>query len=187
MRVFFAFCVSICAHICVIFIIYLLAGVVSRPISSESRQLSFLDVAIAQPEAGGLYTRTVWSDRSPGQAKGLGVKKGAETDKYVPQSQLLPNFYLSRGQLTRQPHVLQNVDLSILDSYFRGDRLPFQVDIYLNEYGLVDRVEVVSGRVPDEALMMVKAMLSQIIFTPGAIEDKNVKTIISLEILFPEK
>lgn len=112
----------------------------------------------------------------------------AEKKKLLPQLFFQPtqDRYLPSDELTVRPQVL--FDASIDQSIVATDALPLSTNILLliNEVGLVDSVILIDSNLSEEAQGFIQSIFSQMIFTPGELHQRAVKTELMIEIQIGE-
>lgn len=98
-------------------------------------------------------------------------------------SQLPINIYHLRSELTRQPHLVHNVDLSSIALLYPRASGTFILELYINEQGNIDNVVNLSNDLGTSAFEKLKELLMQLSFTGGEIAGKPVKTRYKIEVL----
>lgn len=104
----------------------------------------------------------------------------APVERYTPYL----NVYHLRQELTRQPQLVANVDLSPVAALAPGSTSRVVVEIYLNDQGGIDRLDIDANNLPTEAYEKLSELLRQLSFSNGEIDGRAVKTKIKIEVLF---
>lgn len=136
-------------------------------------QIRHSEVEIKQPEQYEAVVNTPQKNKS----------QPALPKHYLP----LLDIYHPRQELTRQPQLIDNVDLSPLISLASGSAAVI-VELYINEQGNVDKIDTAVNDLSVDALDKLNELLMKLRFSPGEIDGRAVKTLMKIEILFlPEK
>lgn len=132
-------------------------------------------VSTGSTEASAEATSSVWGDDT------TNVEAGA------PPFAIASNIYHSREELSRPPQLEQDVDLSPLARVIPVQALTLELELFINEAGLIDRVEITRGKLDGNARIGLMARLARLKFSSGEIDGRIVKSRIRIEVsLNPE-
>lgn len=181
MRLFFYFSVSLILHTLVLVRIFEIAsfsrGIKSPPDSAQKIHVRFSP--LSQSEA--LQARQ--GDTQPRPAKEKTITR--ETKPTHPENPIhfFLDTYHSRQQLTRQPQLAKNIDLSPLVSFFSAPEETVIIELYINDQGKIDKVDIATNNLSPEGIATLQELLSQLQFSAGEINGRTVKARIKIEVL----
>lgn len=115
-------------------------------------------------------------------------KRSLQVQSSALQSHSINVAFHDRRELTRQPNVLYNVDLSELESLRTKLTTNLEVVLYIDEYGEIVKID---GIPEDEAriteLQTLRSLLMRLRFSSGEIDGKPVKFTMKIEIVLHEE
>lgn len=185
MRIFCSLCISLLLHVLVIGEFLDMANA-SRPLHGATpesfRQINatlspVLTSQTTHAETGIKQTELHDPILSPPRKS----KSQPAPPKYYPP---FLDVYHLRQELTRQPQLIANVDLSPLISLASGSSTAVIVELYINEQGNIDKIDTTANDLPAEALDKLSELLMQLRFSSGEIDGDAVKTRMKIEVMF---
>lgn len=145
-----------------------------------------LDALIMPPRAVPQESTPPWpaiSDESDGPPPGSADETG-NTEPAAPFPAITSDIYHPREDLTRPPQLEQDVDLSPLTRVMAVQALTLELALFINEAGLIDRIEIIRGNLEETARIGLVARLSRLKFASGEIDGKPVKSLLRIEVNF---
>lgn len=156
----------------------------SAPIKLNARITSPL---IAPLEKAPFPVFTGSAEASAEAASSGWVDDATQEEAGAPLLAITSDIYHSREELSRPPQLEQDVDLSPLARVIPVQALTLELELFINEAGLVDRVEITRGKLEGNARIGLMARLARLKFSGGEIDGRLVKSRIRIEVsLNPE-
>lgn len=153
----------------------------SAPIKLNARITSPL---IAPLEKSPFPVFTGSAEASSEAASSGWVDDTTKVNAGTPPFTITSDIYHLREELSRPPQLEQDVDLSPLARVIPVQALTLEVELFINEAGLIDRVEITRGKLEGNARIGLMARLARLKFSSGEIDGRIVKSRIKIEVNF---
>jgi len=146
-----------------------LAPVPSHAFNDSAAQGGSLDRPSAPP---GSVPSPPSLARQPGGKAEIEIEAAAGSD------------YVIASQLSQRPAVLGTIDVPYPDIVPEGGEVRIVLTLYINERGIVDRVQVEDSTVPTPFADAARRAFLLATFTPGRAHDQAVRSQVQVEVSF---
>lgn len=174
--------VSLLLHLLVAWLIFpYLSGAADRPSALPDR----LEVVIRPShdrEISETAAKSLPDESDPKPSASQAPLANAPRSEVAPGVLSIARFH-ERDELTRQPHVVENVDLNPLQFHLSQSTAPLRLQLHVDASGLVVDIIVLAPSHATDVIDHAKSLLSKLRFSPGEIDGHPVGSKITIEVL----